>query len=133
MHRSLNELIRYVINGLVATAVNYGVLHTCIEVLHLRSAGLANFIGSVFGITSSFLGNRYFVFGGAGEPIGSQALRFLGLYAAIAILNGGVMYIWSDVYGLGYRSGFLLTTVAQFLLSYLGGKQFVFKRRAAAR
>ena len=62
-----------------------------------------------------------------GEPIVAEALRFSGLYGAIALLHGAVLLVWSDYFGLDYRAGFLLATVLQVSLSYLGNKFLVFK------
>ncbi|HHW4681225.1 MAG TPA: GtrA family protein, partial [Xylella taiwanensis] len=56
------QVLRYLLNGLFATAVHYTILRFNMEVLDLHLAGLANGIAAVFGITVSFIGNRYFVF-----------------------------------------------------------------------
>ena len=56
------EILRYGINGLVATAVHYTVLRFQLAVLCVHSAGVANFVAAFFGIATSFVGSRYFVF-----------------------------------------------------------------------
>jgi putative flippase GtrA len=121
------EVIRYVINGLFATAVHYGVLRFNIEVLGFPSAGLANAVAAVFGIATSFLGSRYFVFARTEDSLCVQAARFAGLYGAIALLHGLILLVWTDWLGQDYTTGFLLATVLQVALSYLGNKIFVFK------
>ena len=123
---NLRELICYAINGLVATAVHYGVLTFNVEVLSIPYAGPANLIAAVFGITSSFLGSRYFVFRTVEEPMLTQAMKFSGLYSAIAILHGFVLLLWTDIMSYSYSIGFLIATLIQFLLSYLGNKKWVF-------
>lgn len=127
LRHDLGEIGRYVANGLFATAVHYGVLSFCLEVLLLPSAGLANLVAAGFGITVSFLGSRYFVFRRHDESIGKQASRFLALYAAIAGLHALVLALWTDVLGHDYRWGFLLATGLQVALSYWGNKRLVFK------
>ena len=127
MKASFWEVLRYAINGFVATAVHFAVLAFNLHVLHFSSAGLANLAASLFGISASFVGSRYFVFPRTGEPIVAEALRFSGLYGAIALLHGAVLLVWSDYFGLDYRAGFLLATVLQVSLSYLGNKFLVFK------
>lgn len=127
MKASFWEVLRYAINGFVATAVHFAVLAFNLHVLHFSSAGLANLTASLFGISASFVGSRYFVFPRTGEPIVAEALRFIGLYGAIALLHGAVLLVWSDYFGLDYRAGFLLATVLQVSLSYLGNKFLVFK------
>lgn len=129
--REAAQAARYIVNGLLATAVHYGVLSFCLEVLKLPSAGLANLVAAAFGITASFLGSRYFVFRRPDEPIGQQAARFGALYAAIAGLHVLVLALWTDTMGYDYRWGFLLATGLQMVLSYWGNKRLVFHRPAA--
>lgn len=122
------ELVRFIVNGLVATAVHYGVLTLNLQILGFGSAGLANLCAAVAGITASFLGNRFYVFSGsAQQPWWPQALKFSGLYGAIAVLHGAVLWLWTDRFGLDYRIGFLIATVLQVSLSYVGNKHLVFK------
>jgi len=121
------EVIRYIANGLVATGTHFCVLTFNMQVVEMRSAGVANFIGAVFGIAVSFLGSRYFVFKKHQDPILGQATAFLLLYASIAVLHGLILYGWTDVFGFDYRIGFLIGTFFQVVLSYLGNKTLVFK------
>ena len=121
------QAVRYVINGLVATAVHYGVLRFNIEVLHVPLAAMANAIAAVFGITVSFLGSRYFVFHGRQGSLARQGSLFLLIYAAIAVLHALVMYVWADRWGLDYRAGFVLATGMQMAVSFVANKFLVFK------
>jgi len=122
------ELVRYGINGVFATLVHYAVLSFNLNVLGFPSAGLANLVAAVFGISASFLGNRYFVFPHTGEAMITQAIKFSGLYGFIAVLHGLVLLIWTDLYNLDYRFGFIIATLIQVSLSYLGNKFLVFKK-----
>lgn len=121
------EVSRYVINGFVATAVHYGVLTINIDFIEFKSAGWANFIAAIFGIVTSFLGSRYFVFKQISEDILHQALKFGSLYGVVAVLHGLFLWVWSDLQGLDYRLGFLIATGVQVSVSYLGNKYLVFK------
>ena len=122
------QVVRYAINGLVATAVHFGVLQINLKLFGIPSAGLANFIAAFFGIAVSFIGSRYYVFHGHQQPILRQASKFGVLYAAIASLHGLVLYTWTDLQGWDYRVGFFLATALQVSLSYLGNKHMVFKK-----
>ena len=128
MKRHALEVVRYGINGVVATAVHYGILSFNLRVLDFSSAGMANLIAAGFGIAISFLGSRYFVFPSAGEPFIRQAVKFSGLYGAIAVLHGLVLFVWTDLYAADYRIGFLIATTMQMSLSFLGNKFLVFKK-----
>lgn len=120
------EIARYVINGLFATGVHFSVLTFNLQIYDMQSAGLANLIAAVFGITVSFLGSRYFVFKNHQDPFLNQAMVFALLYASIACLHGLVVYEWSDVYGFDYRTGFIMATIMQVMMSYFGNKSLVF-------
>jgi putative flippase GtrA len=122
------QLIRYVVNGVAATIVHYTVLRTGLEILHLPSAGLANFLGAIFGIAVSFAGSRWFVFRSFDEPLTRQAMKFVALYAAIACMHAIVLFAWTDLWRLDYTIGFLLGIVGQVIGSYFGNRFLVFNR-----
>lgn len=121
------ELGRYIINGVVATIVHYVALNINIFVLDFKSVGLANFFAATIGILVSFLGSRYYVFPTAKSPITGQALRFLALYAFIAVLHGIFLHVWTDQLGIDFRIGFVFATALQVSMSYFGNKFLVFK------
>jgi putative flippase GtrA len=100
-------------------------------VLRIPSAGLANLLAAMFGISASFLGSRYFVFRRTEQPIAAQAANFVSLYAAIAISHGLVLSVWTDWWSFDYRTGFVLATVLQVGASYWGNTQIVFRELAA--
>lgn len=127
MKLSILEIARYAINGLIATAVHFGVLIFNIEILDFKSTGIANFIAAIFGISASYLGSRYFVFNRTAEKITLQALRFGVLYSVIAVLHGAFLWAWTDWNGLDYRIGFVIATIFQVSLSYFGNKLLIFK------
>lgn len=117
---------RFVVNGLFATAVHYGVLTGLIAVWNGHNAGVANFLAAIVGITVSFLGNRYFVFGIGSRTIGQQLIRFLPLYGALAVLHGVILFLWTDWLRLDYQIGFLIGIMIQMITSYLANKYWVF-------
>jgi putative flippase GtrA len=124
---STKEVGRYIANGLVATAIHYAILTLNLEVLHFKSAAIANVLAAATGIIASFLGSRYFVFKNTKEDIASQAVKFGAMYGFIALIHGLVMFVWADKLGLDYRIGFLVATIMQVSLSYFGNKFLVFK------
>ena len=120
--------LRYIINGLAATAVHYTVLVFNLEVLRFGSAGVANLLAAVVGISTSFLGSRYFVFPGAANSVASQVMRFSVLYIVLALMHGAVLHVWTDRLFLDYRIGFVIATMCQMVGSYFGNKILVFSR-----
>ncbi|MFM8860217.1 MAG: GtrA family protein [Methylocystis sp.] len=120
------EIIRYIINGLVATAAHYGAFLFNLSLLPAQSAGLANFLAAFVGIVTSFIGGRYFVFRNWQSPLLTQFLRFGALYASIAVLSGVTLFLWSDLLHFDQRAGFLIGVLLQVVFSYFGGKKLVF-------
>lgn len=121
------QVPRYVVNGLVATAVHYSILRFNLEVLGMPWAGLANAIAAMFGIAVSFLGSRYFVFRAASGCIARQGVRFLLSYGLIALMHGLILYLWTDRAGLNYTLGFLIATGMQVACSFVVNKFVVFR------
>ncbi len=118
---------RYIVNGVFATAVHFAVLTYNLKVLAFASAGLANMVTAVFGITASFAGSRIYVFRGSEEPLLRQIYRFILLYVSIALLHGALQSAWTDVMAFNYSAGFCIATVMQVIFSYWGNKVLVFK------
>lgn len=118
--------MRYGINGFLATLIHYAVLTINLNVFLMSSAGMANLIASVFGITFSFIGNRYFVFDKCNKKLLRQVIKFSSLYSAIAIVHGLILFLWTDWLRFDYRIGFLIATALQVSLSYVGNKKMVF-------
>lgn len=121
------EIVRYCINGAIATSVHYGILTFNLNVLLFSSTGVANLIASFFGIIISFLGSRYFVFNNRTSSLINQSVKFGSLYIVIAIFHGLILLLWSDLYNFDYRYGFILATIFQIVISYICNKLFVFK------
>lgn len=120
------EAIRYLANGLFATAVHYAVLRTCLEILLFPSAGLASFVGALFGIAVSFFGSRYFVFQQRSKQVLRQAARFIVLYGFVTCIHACILLFWADLWGLNYTIGFAVAVAVQVCASYPGNKYFVF-------
>ena len=128
MSKAHNELARFVLNGIAATAVHFAALRFAMSVLHVPLASAATAFGVVFGISASFLGNRYFVFRASQGDLGSQFTKFIALYATTATFHAAVLFIWTDLLEINYTSGFLVATAFLTLLSYVGNKRLVFAR-----
>ena len=122
-----SQPVRYIINGLAATAINFATLSVFIFVLGEGMAWLASGLASCIGITASFVGSRYFVFPGSQGAVAAQAGKFVAVYAATACLHAAVLFLWTDTLGWDWRIGFLIATGLQVAVSYSANKFFVFK------
>jgi putative flippase GtrA len=120
-----SEVVRYVLNGLFATALHFSVFSIAIQVFHVPIAALASLIATTFGITASFLGNRYFVFASQ-KPLLPQAFSFAGIYLSIACLHVATIAILTDWLKFDFRLGFIVATVIQTVFGYLGNRRLIF-------
>lgn len=130
MGEEAGRIARFILNGLFATAVHFGVLAGLIEGAGLGSAAIANALAAVCGIAVSYAGNRTFVLRSR-APHRRAGTRFLACYTAVVSLHGGAMALWADIGGLDYRIGFLLFTGLAAVLTYLLNRFFVFSEPGA--
>lgn len=117
---------RFLINGLVATSVNYGVLVILIEYVGIEYVGIASLLSAIVGISISFIGNRLFVFRSK-APVLMELVRFKTVYALTALFQALCMTLWSDKFSLNYTLGFIVITSISVFLSYFSNRFFVFK------
>lgn len=122
-----HEAMRYVVNGLLATAVHFAILTLNMQVFEMHSAALANGLASIVGISVSFIGSKFYVFRKYGGKIAGQALKFFILYACIACIHVGILFLWSDFLGFRYQIGFIIAIIFQVGMSFFGNKLIVFK------
>lgn len=111
----------------MATFVHFLVLIVCYRMIGLPSAGVSNAIAAIAGVSVSFLGNRHFVFQATRESAWTQLSRFWGLYVALTLMQGALLFAWSDIAGLDYRMGFMIGVALQAVCTYYGGRHWVFK------
>jgi putative flippase GtrA len=123
----MREVLRYVVNGLICTLIHYGVLTFNIKFIQFESTGLANLIASIVGISSSYFGNKYFVFKGIKVLKPLLFAKFFLTYSLIALFHGLALYVWSDIYKLDYTFGFAIAVLIQFVLGFLLSKFIIFK------
>ena len=121
-----SRALRFAINGLVATAVNYLVMRLLMHLLGEGHAGVSALVASVVGTIASFLGNRFFVFH-SHNPFWPDLLHFKVLYLALALTQAVFMGWWVDGQGWDHHIGFVLITAINVGLSYVGNRFFVFR------
>lgn len=126
MQRDWPEFLRYLLNGVACTLIHYFALVFFMEVVDMVSAGAANVFAASIGIVASFFGSRYFVFRGHTGTARSQFVCFVILYGIVAMTHGIVLFLWTDVGGFDYRSGFLIALAIQISSTYIGNRYWVF-------
>jgi putative flippase GtrA len=124
--------IKFIVNGLLATAVHY-VTMLLLSHYVIAIYAIAYGIASIFGILTSFLGNKFFVFTNSNQNyspnIGTftQLKSFLLLYGLIMLICSLLMGVLSDLLHINYNLSFIIALCVQTLLSFFGNKRYVFK------
>jgi putative flippase GtrA len=120
-------LVRYLVVGVVNTAVGLSIIYFCMWFGGLGNA-ISNAIGYGVGICTSFILNNRYTFRHEGEK-NSAFLRFLIVTAAAYLANLAV--VLQAVYGLGLNPYYAQAIgVAPYTaVGYLGSKFFVFRRK----
>ncbi len=132
MREETGRILRFMLNGLVATAVHYAVLVGLVEGVGMASAAFANVLAAICGTAISYAGNRNFVMRSRASHYRAGP-RFLAGYAVVISLHGGAMALWADIGGLDYQVGFLLFTGLAAMLTYLLNRLFVFREPEAGQ
>lgn len=126
-----DDILTYLIFGVLTTVVNYLVYLPCYNLLGL-SASVSNVIAWVAAVAFAYLTNKPFVFRShdwsaktvipeltkfVGTRLGSGALETLILFGSVDLLawNGNV---WK-----------LVTSVLVVILNYIGSKLLVFRKK----
>ena len=124
--------LKFIANGLLATFVHY-VTMLLISNYLIGIYSIAYGIASIFGILTSFLGNKFFVFTNANQDISpnnltfKQLRSFLLLYGLIMLVCSVLMGVLSDFLYINYNLSFMMALCVQTLLSFFGNKHYVFK------
>ena len=130
--KSPYTFLKFIVNGLFATFVHYVtmlLISNYVISIYLISYGIA----SIFGILTSFLGNKFFVFTNSNKnhsPSNTafkQLRSFLLLYGLIVLICSILMGVLSDLLHINYNLSFMVALCVQTLLSFFGNKCYVFK------
>ena len=123
---------KFIVNGLFATIVHY-VIMLLISHYLIAIYSIAYGIASIFGIMTSFLGNKFVVFANSthnrSQNNGTfiQLKSFLLLYGLIMLICSILMGVLSDFLNVNYNLSFIIALSIQTLLSFFGNKCYVFK------
>ena len=120
-----HSIVRFTINGLVATGVHYVAMVFAIHVLGITWYGLAYAFAFLFAVVTSFFGNKRFVFK-YHQVQDFQFVKFVALYLGLLVMTSLTMWAVSDYGGLHYNAGFIITVTLQFIGGYLGSRYLIF-------
>lgn len=118
-------LARYSLIGGMATFVHYLVLVTLVE-RAAANAALSTVVGASCGALAAYAGNRRFTFF-SHAPHRRALPRFVLVAAAGAIVNGGVVWIGTELLRLHYLVPQVTATALVLLAGYVLNRSWSFR------
>lgn len=123
-HLSL-QFVRYIIVGLCATATQYILLISLVELVHMQAV-LASSIGSIAGSLVSYFMNHRFTFKSAKRH--REALwKFYSIASIGVTLNALFMYLGVEQLHMHYFPAQLITTAIILFWNFAGNRYWTFK------
>ncbi len=127
MRKTVNELKRFILIGLVSTALNF-IIFAFLYKINLPIL-IASFSGYILGMSTSFYFGKTWVFKDKSILYKEKIIKFLIIYALGAI---GMMLIIDTLDSktlIDYRIIWFFGTFFAFLNNFIGSKVFVFSSR----
>lgn len=125
-----DRIVRFVISGGTATAVNLAALYALTEFAGVWYLYSATF-GWCLGFLTSFVLQKFWTFEDSrADAATRQATAYVVLQALNAMLNAGGMYLLVSVLGIWYMLAQVLLGVALALWTYIILRRFIFRAPA---
>lgn len=112
--------------GLVAAIVHYGVLIALVEAAGVRPVP-ATLAGYICGGVVSYLLNRRLTYA-SDRPHGEAGWRFAVVAFVGFLLTGGLMQVFTEIWGFPYLPAQLVTTAVVLFWSFLANRIWTFSR-----
>lgn len=125
----MKRFVQYAAAGAVATAAHYLVLVALVEA-GVAKPPVGSALGAVVGAAISYLLNRRLAFAGTTVAHAAAILRFSGVAAIGAILNGGIVAALSAAVHVHYLCSQIVATVIVLLMTYVTNKAWTFRLSA---
>lgn len=125
-----NDILTYLVFGVLTTVVNYLVYLPCYNLLQL-SASVSNAIAWVAAVAFAYLTNKPFVFKShdwSAKTVLPELARFLGCRIGSGVAETVILLLTVDILGWDGNIWKLATSVLVVLLNYVGSKLIVFKK-----
>lgn len=124
----LYNLFRHQVAGLMATAVDFGVLIVLtdyFDVWYVYSTAL----GALFGAVTNFFISSYWAFAGSKNSLVNQMFKYVMVSAGSLILNTLFVYLLTDLIGFDYKISKVITALfIAWTYNFLLMRYYVFRK-----
>ncbi len=130
LFRKYKDVIKYLIFGVLTTAVNYIVYWQLLNVAHL-SGTLSNVLAWAVAVAFAFLTNKPFVFEShdwSAKTVLPELWRFVASRAGSGLLETVMILVLVDLLSLNGNIIKIVTSILVIVLNYLTSKLLVFTK-----
>ena len=130
-NRTRPQLIRFLLVGVVNTAIQYVVFVVLYEVTGINYL-LASIAGYCLGVLNSYLLNRRWTFASANAQILPEAIRFTTVNLLALGANTGLLFVLVSTQGVRPRIAQLWAITASVGVNFILNKTWTFRQRPEA-
>ena len=124
---NIKEVFRYVLAGLINTAVGYGIFIFFVYFISLN-AYYANAIGYFFGLCTAFILNKYFVFN-VKNTTKIDIIKFLVSFLFSYGINIFTLFLCLNLFNLSAAMGQAIAMIFYTISFYIVNKYIVFYKK----
>ena len=132
LYRKYEEIINYLIVGVLTTVVSLAIYYGCVLTfldpdngLQLQTANILSWIGAV---AFAYVTNRRFVFKSENQKRFKEAVRFVASRVTTLLMDMAVMYILVTLFHGNDKIAKLVSQVVVMVSNYVFSKLFVFRK-----
>lgn len=133
LYKKYEEIINYLIVGVLTTIVSLATYFICTETFldptKKIELQIANIISWVFAVAFAYFTNRKYVFKSKNKNMLKEASSFVGSRILSLIMDMFTMFIIVSVLHLNDKIGKLVSQVIVTIANYILSKLFVFKKK----
>ncbi len=126
MRQLMRQSSAFLVVGAIATLVHYLIIVVLVDLLSIMRPTPATAVGSVVGIAVAYVGNQRLVF----QADGAHRIyvpKFVATYLSVMAIHAGLMYLFTEQWGLAYEWGFITATIVSATTTFFANRLVVFK------
>ena len=127
-NKCLKEFAKYVIVGVIVTAIDFILLYIFVEFFSMWYMLAATF-SFIIALTISFFLNKFWTFKNKEKNIPSQMTKFVIVNLIGLGINLGVLYILVEFFFIWYLLAKVFATTFAVLWNFLGMRNWAFKNK----
>ncbi len=133
LYKKHEEIINYIIVGVLTTVVSWCVYFVCVftflDVGNAVQLQIANILSWVAGVAFAYVTNRKYVFKSTEKSILKEAVQFAASRLSTLFLDMAVMFIMVTLMGINDIISKFVSAILVTITNYLLSKLLVFRKK----